>query len=165
MIEYFGLLLTEDSLNKISQFFHKQGIKTVGPFQENMHLTLAYFGYKSEVNRTAIPENHLGRTVELTLDAFGMFEQDGMIQNMGFRVDEESLAHTFVGKKSLIDLFSLKLPHITVAISEKTDEKGRRIAKAVNTSKCKFKKLDKPLVLTARLAVFNYEGIAFKVEN
>ena len=88
-VEYLAMLLEEKAIATITQFLEKHNIECIGSFQPNMHYTLHYYGWKSNTDRRDIPTADLGKTVNLILDGFGCYTADGMVQNMGFRVNAD----------------------------------------------------------------------------
>ena len=164
-VQYIGCVLTGDALATITNFFTENGITCIGEVQQNMHFTLSYYGLKPDADRSNIPVSELGKTVELQLDSFGCYTVDGVVQNMGFRISEDSLRNIPIGNGTLADIFTLRVPHITVAINPAKDAKNRVIAKAINTANCDFSKLKTPLTVKAKLAAFRFNDVAYAVEN
>lgn len=163
-VEHLALLLEETAITAINQFLTEQGIESIGDFQPNMHYTLHYYGWKPNADRNDIPVADLGKTITITLDGFGFYVADGIVQNMGFRVSADCLPEISIGNGTLADLSQNAVPHITIAINPATDEEGKVIAKAVNTYKCVFHPLETPLVVEARLAVFRGGKVAFALD-
>lgn len=164
-IQYLGCVLLEDALAVIANFFTENGITCIGEFQPSMHFTLSYYGLTPDADRSNIPVADLGKTVELQLDSFGCYTNDGIIQNMGFRIAEDCLQSIPIGNGTLADIFTLRVPHITVAINPEKDSRNRVIAKAINTANCDFSKLETPLTVKATLAAFRFNNVAYTVED
>lgn len=148
---YWGILVNEgQAINAILN----TGNQLISAPQKSMHLTLEYFGGKTEKN---IPVERIGEEVEILATAYGTYIKNGIIANQGLLVPSTSLAE--VGLKSKNDV-----PHITVAISNQIDEKGKKIGKAVETSKCDFN-IPVHVKIKGRIAVFDgSNNYSFTVE-
>lgn len=139
-ITYWGILVDSDAAVSIV----RNTDQLISEPQKSMHLTLEFFGGKAEKN---IQVERLGEEVEILVTAYGTYEKNGVVANQGLYVPAESLAAVGLCSKN-------DVPHITVAISQETDEKGKRIGKAVETAKCNFS-TPVEVKIKGRIAVFD----------
>jgi 2'-5' RNA ligase len=152
-VEYDCALLSGKSLDKVNEILEQTQIieklkeKGVGVpemiQQANMHCTFRFMaGKKNEEKREyQLSNNELNKESTLRVTSVGAYVKDGVLRNLGLRVDEkESLRESLFS--SLKDkIFSNDISHITIAINTEKDENNKKMGKAVETPKC-FEQLD-----------------------
>lgn len=162
-IEYDCVLLSDEALENIRKILKENKIDYDLPFQENMHCTLKYFGFKDEDRTNQLTSKELGVDVELYIDKLGLFFKNNEIMNIGLHVNKD--------KSSLeSSKFSNKISHITVMINKEAK------AKASQTTKCFEKELledersvqiilDKPIVLSGKTVAIKNGIVNFSLEE
>lgn len=151
-VEYDCALLTEDSLQSVSEIVQKSGIlnrlREVGiripedlQYQKNMHCTFRYMGNNDAVRDNQLSNDELHKPGILCVTSIGAYAKDGVLRNLGLRVDDSLSFNSPEFDNVRKDLFTNEISHITVAINQELAEDGRRMAKAVDTQKC-FREFD-----------------------
>ena len=163
-ITYDCILLDEKSIALLSDLINKNitepGFEIIP--QSNMHCTLRFFT-SNESRSTQLTNENLGKNINIAISEIGIYKKDGIIQNIGFRVDVDntSLDNHF---------FTNEISHITYAIN--TEEK----AKAVNTQKCfglnleegesyEVIKLPRQILLDGKTAGMHFDTPIFELDE
>lgn len=136
-VTYDAIILDKESVDKLTSLASSyiEGLVK----RSAIHMTLMHYGKKTDEEKAAVQLNNieLGKNVEIKISALGIYRQNGIIMNVGAKVDEPSLSKTNLGyNRTLSKIFGMTIPHVTIAINEAAG------AQSVNTYKCFGKKLE-----------------------
>ena len=124
---YDGVVLDELTVNRLILLANEHGIDVPAETTpEVVHFTLHFFGYGDKEGQ--MTDDEIGTPVQLDITEIGVLSVDGEVQNIGFRLNDKSLAEQTVGDRTLKTLSVNKIPHITISVQGN--------GKAVNTQAC-----------------------------
>lgn len=135
-VSYDAIVISEKSKEELTALAKNliEGLEV----RPAMHMTLMHYGKKTDEEKEKIQLNNieLGKEVELKISALGIYRKNGVIMNVGAKIELNCLNQDLGYGRTLSEIFGLAIPHVTIAINAKED------AQSVDTKKCFGKGLE-----------------------